>query len=248
VKSFRDHFSSASGDYARYRPRYPEELYDFLAAQAARRKLAWDCATGSGQSARALARRFDRVVATDASTSQLAHAAHVPNVEYRVAPAERSGLEPRSVDLVTVAQALHWLDFDPFYGEVRRVAAPAARIAAWSYNLCRVAPAIDEILDEFALRTLEPYWPPERRWVAAGYATIPFPFRAVKTPGFRMEARWTADEMLGYVGTWSAVLRYARATGDDPLGEFAPQLRARWGNERRPVRWPLVLKLGALAD
>jgi hypothetical protein len=244
--TFKDHFSGHAAAYSRHRPRYPEPLFDFVASLAKRRFLAWDCATGNGQSAEPLARRFERVVATDASERQIASAIPVANVEYRVAPAENSGLEGESADLITVSQALHWLDFERFYVEVRRVAAPGAHLAAWAYDLCEVDPAIDEVLRTFYGATVGEYWPRERAWVAERYETIPFPFRALRAPSFHMTALWTADAMLGYVGTWSAVRRYVAARGHDPLSILGPELRRAWGDAPRHVRWPLVLKVAAV--
>ncbi|HEX4936896.1 MAG TPA: class I SAM-dependent methyltransferase, partial [Gemmatimonadaceae bacterium] len=132
--AFNDLFSEHAATYVAARPEYPDELYRFVVGLAPGRELAWDCATGNGQAARDLARYFERVIATDASAAQIEHAAPVPNVEYRVATAESSGLADRSVQLVTVAQALHWLDLDAFYAEVRRVTVPGGVLAAWSYG------------------------------------------------------------------------------------------------------------------
>src|SRR5690606_3306632 len=109
---------------AQARPGYPEALFEWLASQCEDRSLAWDCATGSGQAAIALARHFRQVIATDASAEQIANAGTAERVEYRVASAERSGLADESVDLVTVAQALHWFDIAAFHAEVKRVLKP----------------------------------------------------------------------------------------------------------------------------
>ena len=240
---FKDHFSDQAGDYARYRPRYPEELYDFICDRVGERRQAWDCGTGNGQAAVALARRFRRVIATDASKAQISHAMPAPNVEYRVAPAERTDLEDASVDLITVAQALHWFDFERFYVEVRRVASPRARLSAWGYDACQVNPRIDALLDTFYRKTTGPYWPPERRHVRDRYATIPFPYHAEPAPSFCMQVTWTASEMLGYLSTWSAVHRCIRATAKNPVEDLAPSLRRLWAESARPVRWPIYLKM-----
>ncbi|HEX8098060.1 MAG TPA: methyltransferase domain-containing protein, partial [Pyrinomonadaceae bacterium] len=113
--SFKDHFSSHSTDYAKFRPRYPSEIFEYLASVAPSRERAWDCATGNGQAALGSAQLFKEVIATDASQAQLDSAAHHERVTYRRAPAEKTDIESASVDLVTVAQALHWLDLEAFY-------------------------------------------------------------------------------------------------------------------------------------
>nr|MDQ6926647.1 class I SAM-dependent methyltransferase [Candidatus Eremiobacteraeota bacterium] len=174
--SFRDEFSTVAAQYAAHRPLYPPALFDYLANLPARRALAWDCATGNGQAARALAPRFTHVVATDASAAQLAHATPAPNIEYRVARAEESGLAPGSVDLITVAQALHWFDLDAFYAEVRRVLVPGGAVAVWTYGDPVLDDAsLDARFQQFAGDVLGPYWPPERREVDAAYRGIAFP-------------------------------------------------------------------------
>jgi SAM-dependent methyltransferase len=246
VEGFKDHFSGQAPAYALYRPRYPEPLFAYLAGRCRWRALAWDCATGSGQAAVALAAHFERVVGTDASAAQLAHAEPHPRVGYAVMVAERAAIGSGTVDLITVAQALHWFDLDRFYAEVRRVLRPQGIIAVWAYGLF----AIDDRLLSRRLaelyRRVEPYWPPEREWIEAGYATLRFPFEAVPTPQFSMAVEWTLAETVGYLRTWSAVQRYRQIEGEDPLAAFMPELESLW-RRRRPTRrisWPLYLRVG----
>ena len=248
--SFSDHFSAVASNYAEYRPRYPDSLFDWLAGLPAHRETAWDCATGSGQAAVALASRFERVIATDASAGQIAAATPHPRVEYRVAPAEASSLDPASVDLVTVAQALHWFDRPAFYAEARRVLRPDGVVAAWTYGHPSIdEPRADAALQRFYSETVGPYWPTERALVDAGYRTIDFPFNEVAPPFFEMETRWTLDFLVGYVATWSAVTRFRAATGEDPLPAFAEALEPAWGDPQlvRRITWPLALKVGRLS-
>jgi SAM-dependent methyltransferase len=246
MSTFRDHFSVQAAAYAAFRPTYPDALLDWVAALAPGRDLAWDCATGSGQAARALASRFARVHATDASRAQLAHAVAHPGVSYAVAPAERSGLASASVDLVTVAQALHWFDVDRFYAEVRRVLRPGGALAAWSYGDLRTGDAgLDAHLHRFAHETLAPCWPPERAHVDDGYRTLPFPFREVAPPPFAIEQRWTLAELAGYLRSWSGTLRWQAAHGADPVAPLEAELRALWGDaERRLLWWPIAVRAG----
>jgi SAM-dependent methyltransferase len=247
--SFPDHFSGVARAYAEHRPRYPERLFDWLASLTARRELAWDCATGGGQAALGLAARFERVIATDASAEQIAAAHRHPRIEYRVAPAESSDLDPASTDLVTVGQALHWLDRPAFYDEARRVLRADGVLAAWTYG----APVLgdsrsDAILRRFYSETVGPCWPPERALVDAGYRTIDFPFEEIEPPLIPMEADWTLPAFLGYIGTWSAVTRFRAARGFDPLTALAAELATSWGDPASPRRisWPLALRVGRL--
>lgn len=249
MSAFADHFSARAGGYAAFRPDYPTELVDWVASLAPSRALAWDCATGSGQAAVALAERFERVVATDASAAQIASARPHPRVAYRVARAEASGLEAASAGLVTVAQALHWLDVPAFWSEVRRVLAPRGAVAAWGYGNPRLDDArADRVLTRFLAETVGPDWPPERAILLDGYRSLPFPFEEVReAPRFELTRAWTLDELLGYVSTWSATARHAERTGRDPLPELAEALRPLWpagDGSRSTVRWPITLRAG----
>ncbi|HYW91457.1 MAG TPA: class I SAM-dependent methyltransferase [Gammaproteobacteria bacterium] len=244
---FGDHFSAQAPDYARYRPGYPESLFRFLAEVAPGRDTAWDCGTGSGQAALPLAAYFDQVIATDASERQLAQAPAHPRVRYRAAPAEGSGLAGHSVDLVTVAQALHWFDRDRFYAEARRVLRAGGVVAAWSYLLAQVDAPIDRELAAFHADLLGPFWPPERVHVDRGYADLEFPFEPLAAPALEMAERWDLERYLGYLGTWSAVRRYREARGEDPVAQhLAPRVGTLWGEPKRhrTVRWPLRLLVG----
>jgi SAM-dependent methyltransferase len=242
--AFKDHFSGHAGLYTRYRPSYPPALFRALAALAPDLELAWDCGTGNGQAAVALAEHFARVEATDASAKQIEAAAPHPRVHYSVAPAEASGLETGRVSLVTVAQALHWFDFVKFYAEVRRVAKEQALLAASCYELCRITPAVDEIIDAFYRQTLDGYWPPERRHVERAYRDIPFPFTQVELPLFDMRVRWSLEHYLGYMRTWSAVQAYMRKNETDPVADIEAALQTAWGDGEQEIVWPLSLLVG----
>jgi SAM-dependent methyltransferase len=248
MSGFEDHFSERAAGYATYRPTYPDGLFEWLASRAPSRRLAWDCATGSGQAVAGLARRFERVVATDASADQLKNARPFPNVEYRVARAEASAIAAGSADLVTVAQALHWLDHRAFFEEVGRVARPGGIVAAWMYNLMQVSPGFDQALARFYSETVGPFWPGDRAYVDQGYRTIRIPFRELAPPPFAMEADWSLDHLLGYLRTWSAVARYAKARGHDPVALVAPELASHWGgpDQVRRVRWPIALRVAVV--
>jgi SAM-dependent methyltransferase len=243
---FRDLFSRQAATYAAARPRYPEALYDAILAVTPGRSLVWDCATGNGQAAVDLARYFDRVIATDASAEQIAHASPAPRVEYRVAAAEASGLPPGAVDLTTVAQALHWLDHERFYGEVRRVTIPGGVLAAWTYGQCHVGEDIESLLRDFEYGLLGPYWDPRRRWVDEGYRTIPFPFAEVPMPVFELRAAWSLSQLGGYLSSWSAVAKYRQAHGMDPVAPLLNRIVKQWGapETTRDIVWPLSVRVG----
>jgi ubiquinone/menaquinone biosynthesis C-methylase UbiE len=247
VKFYADHFSRLATGYAECRPRYPDELFDYLGLLVGRHELAWDCAAGSGQASLPLARLFRHVVATDASASMLDQAPRHPNIEYRVAVAESSGLADRSVDLVTAAQALHWLDPMAFYAEVERVLQPDGALAVWTYGILILEQrALNRIVERFYWETVGPYWPPERYHVESGYKSLPFPFAEIPSPAFEMQAEWTLAQLLGYVHTWSATQRYKETVGADPVEQLGTELAHAWGNPDAACRvvWPLSLRVG----
>ncbi len=244
--TFRDHFSGQARAYAQFRPQYPKELFAWLAGLLTERKLAWDCATGSGQAAVALADCFAQVIATDASAEQIRNAMPNERVEYRVAAAEASGLASDSCDLITVAQALHWFDPEAFYGEAARVLKTEGVLAIWSYTFLEVDSAVNAIVNHFYEATVGPYWPPERTLVENGYRDLSFPFPEMEVPLFSLAAEWTLADLLGYLRTWSASQRYLREKGNDPVSTIEDDLRRVWSDpdEARTVRWPLVFRVG----
>ena len=245
---FQDHFSTTAAAYAAHRPAYPPVLIDSLAALAPRPDVAWDAGCGSGQLSVKLTDRFARVIATDASPQQIAHAVPHPHVAYVVARAEAGPLAAGSVDIAVAAQAAHWFDLPAYYAEVRRVGRLGGVVALVTYGLVRVDHVIDPVIDRFYSQVLGSFWPPERRHVDDGYRSLPFPFAEIGVPGVEMRASWTRSDLLGYVETWSAVWALRRAVGPAPLEAFRRELAHAWGADAagRPVRWTLSLRVGRL--
>lgn len=245
VTGFKDHFSARAAGYAKFRPTYPDALFDWLASLAPGRGLAWDAGTGNGQAARALAKRFDRVLATDASEQQIAHAEPHSGVTFRVGPADDSGLDPGTCDLVTAAQALHWFDIPTFFAEARRVLRPRGVVAVWTYGQPALDdPAGDAMLQRY-VREVEPYWPPERVLVETGYRTVAFPFDEIEPPAFELDLMTTVDAFAGYVRTWSASEHYGKALGRDPVAGLELELRRLWPDEEvRRASWRLSVRAG----
>ncbi|RPJ01057.1 MAG: class I SAM-dependent methyltransferase [Chloroflexi bacterium] len=249
MSQFEDHFSQQSVDYAVYRPRYPAGLFAYLASLAPNRRLAWDCGTGNGQAAIDLAGHFEQVVATDASADQIAHAFAHERIEYRVGAAEQTDLEPNSVDLVTVAIAVHWFDLPRFYTTVRRVSVPNGILAVWTYYLPVIEPVVDAIVYQYYREVLAGFWPERWQYVDERYQTLPFPFPEMKTPAFEIQTEWNLDQLVGFLSSWSASQRFREARGQHPLSAIWPALTRSWGSpdQIRLIRWPLYLRVG-LAD
>lgn len=244
--SFKDHFSTQAAQYAERRPRYPAALFAWLAGHSPARERCWDAGCGNGQASCALATHFEAVIATDPSAAQIEAATPHARVTYRAEPAESPSLDADSVDLITVAQAYHWLDHDRFAAAADRVLRPGGLLAVWCYGLCRVDPAVDAQFLRLYDDILGADWPPERVHVENGYRDLPLPFGPVTpVPDFAMDVDWTCAEYLGYLRTWSAVQRHLKRTGEDPVGLVEAAIRQDWGDaaQRRSVRFPLSTRV-----
>ena len=243
---FKDLFSRHAAEYALHRPRYPARLFAELAAHSPRTEVAWDCATGNGQAAIGLADHFRRVVATDASAAQIAAAVRHPRVAYHVARAEASGLDSSSVDAITVAQAIHWLERATFFREAQRVLVASGVIAVWCYGLVEIDERIDPLIRRFYQVTIGPYWSPERRLVDDGYRSIDFPFDEFALPPLAIEQQMSLDQVGGYLRTWSATRAYIDERGEDPVDHLLREIRVLWGapTGARTVTFPLSVRAG----
>lgn len=246
AKEAKDNFSRQSTDYALYRPGYPQELFDWLYTHCAGYEAAWDCATGNGQAAVNIAAKFEVVYATDLSISQLENVVNKENIIYRQGKAEEPDFEDDSFDLVTVAQALHWLDHQKFFGEVKRVAKNGALFAAWGYGLLSIRPEIDELIHRFYTNIIGPYWDKERRHVDNNYADIPFPFDELPCPVFVMHYNWTIEHITGYLNSWSAVQHYIKINKANPIDIIKDDLEKLWGDGERHITFPIFMRAGII--
>jgi SAM-dependent methyltransferase len=244
--NFEDHFSKHSEQYAQYRPQYPNEIYAYLASIAPGHTLAWDCGTGNGQAAVGLAKYFDKVYATDASAEQIALAYTHNKVDYRVEHAEHVSLSASSTDLVTVAVAVHWFNFEEFYREVKRVLNPEGILAVWTYYVTEISPEIDQLVFRYYAEIVKDFWPERIRYLDERYQTIPFPFDEIAPPSFVMEINWNLIQFAGFLNSWSATQRYQAQMGHHPLEIIWPKLTVAWGDESKPrlIRWPLHFRIG----
>ncbi|MGC6329484.1 class I SAM-dependent methyltransferase [Rhizorhabdus sp. FW153] len=246
MSGFKDHFSSHASAYSTYRPGYPDALATWLAAEAPTRSLAVDVGCGSGQLSTLLAERFAQVVALDPSAEQIANAQPHPNVDYRVARAEQTGIAPRSADLLTAAQAAHWFDLPAFFAEAQRVLKPAGLIALVTYAGMTPGSDVAAIVETFRTETLAPYWPSERAMVDNDYRDIHLPFAPVEAPPMLLEVQWSLEALIGYVDTWSAVRAMERAIGRAPFEQMVARLREAWGpaEATKLLQWPLTVIAG----
>ena len=246
--AFKDHFSKVSEGYATYRPSYPLELIDTLAGLCAAQNRVLDCGCGTGQLSVLLSERFNEVIATDASAAQIAKAQEKEGVIYKTALAEQSGLADESVDLITVAQAAHWLDLEKFYKEASRIAKPHGVLALITYGVLHVEGAVDVLVQQFYYQTIAPYWPAERQHVENGYQSLPFPFTEIKVPTINMQEFWNLDQLIGYFNTWSAVKEAKNVLGFNPVDQLRVLLLSEWGDpeHKKKITWPLSIRAGKI--
>ena len=243
----KDLFSSQSKAYAAFRPTYPAELYEFIFQQTRNFDVAWDCATGNGQVARDLSMRFKKVVATDISQQQLDEAFRAPNIEYTISKAEQTSFPENSFDLITVGQALHWINTNEFYHEVKRVGKKGCTIAIWGYSILTVNDMIDPQFNEFYFKKVGKYWDAARKLVENKYSTVEFPFANKSEANFEINIEWNIDQFAGYLTSWSATQKFIKAEGINPVPEFIQSIKHVWNDgEVKRVRFPVFVKVGTV--
>lgn len=231
-----DLFSDKSDLYAAARPQYPSSLYEFLAACVNSRERVWDCGTGSGQAAIALAAYFSEVQATDVSPQQIANAIPGTNIHYSVQPAEATNFPDAYFDAAIAAQALHWFDLERFWVEVNRVLRRGGVFAAWGYTFFCISPEIDAVVKASVFDLIEPYWSPRVRLLWNGYRDV-IPFEPIPVPPVQMKVSWNLPELLAYLHTWSATRQRMQEQGSEFFEAASSKLLSVWGDsdERKAV-------------
>lgn len=241
----KDNFSLQSNQYVKYRPTYPTSFFDYLNTIVKDNNTAWDCGTGNGQVAAQLAKLYKKVYATDISKAQLEQAFQHNSIEYSVQPAEETTFPNDFFDLIIVAQAVHWFDFDKFYKEVKRTAKNEAKLVIIGYGKLKINPIIDQIINDFYKNDIGKYWDDERKYIDENYQTIPFPFQELKVPIFSNTYNWTLDHLIGYLNTWSAVKHYSKQNGENPVDLIYAKLEENWEkNTTKKINFPLLLRIG----
>lgn len=240
-------FSKQASLYRKFRPQYPSQLLEDLLALVPQKQTLWDCATGSGQVAHALAPYFEQVYATDVNQQQLQQAILKENIHYSQQAAEQTSFTTQQFDLITVAQALHWLDAPAFYQEARRVGKKEAILAVWGYGLLQIEPAIDALIQHYYTNIIGPYWHPARQHIDKQYSSIPFPFDEIAMPSYAIELYWTRQELEGYLNTWSSLQHYLAQHNSNPVVDLMEKIKEYWKDkEPKKITFPIFLKVGQL--
>lgn len=239
-------FSDKADLYASSRPMYPKELFDFIDSLVQSHDAAWDCATGNGQAAMGLAKHFSKVEATDISKEQIASAFYSENIKYSVQSGESTNFRDNQFDLVNVAQALHWFDYEKFWGEVARVLKPNGVFVAFSYIWPHINEGVDQILEERIKKVIEPYWAPNNKLAWDSYRSLDLPFETISSPNIDLENHWNLNQFLNYIHTWSATRRCMDDIGSDFFEEAGIALQSVWGNRshKMVVKNPLTIIAG----
>jgi SAM-dependent methyltransferase len=169
----RDGFADV---YDAYRPTPPVALLDMLklVAQVERPRLVVDLGAGTGLSTRVWAERADELIGVEANASMLGRAraaTTAANVRYIHAFAAETGLASGEAEIVTCAQALHWMEPAPVLAEAARLLRTGGVFAAYDYD---VPPLVHpEVDDAFAALFLARKGARERLGIEAGAATWP---------------------------------------------------------------------------
>ena len=239
-------FADKSDLYAASRSQYPRELFSFITDLVVQHNAAWDCATGNGQAAVGVAETFDLVQATDIRQQQITHSLTRNNIHYSVCCAEKTAFVDNQFDLVTVAQALHWFDFDKFWPEVNRVLKPDGVFCTFAYIWCEVSPVIDIAVEGYIKRIDAPYWASNNKLVWDSYKGVEFPFAQIGTPKFTLQNLWGFQLFMNYIHTWSATRRCIEVKGIEFFERAKLQIVREWGDpkEKRLVTSPLTVMAG----
>ena len=245
----KDLFSNQADLYARYRPTYPKELYDYIFSFVKEKNTAWDCATGNGQAAVVLADHFKKVIATDISEAQIEKATKRENIEYLVCPAESTPFAENTFELVTVAQAYHWIKWDKFKDEVIRVCKPGAIIAVWVYYSHTTGNKnVDDAVHDFYENVTKSYWDYERKFVEEMYSTVEFNYELLPLKNFETILEWQREDLVGYISSWSAIQKFIKANGNSPIPIIKEEINKLWPDgEVKKVIFPIYLKLGRVS-
>jgi len=145
-------FESWAGEYDRFRPPYPEELFDTIRQRLglSERPQVVDLGAGTGRASLAMAELGWRVTAVEPGKGMLdvlrANATDrgllVSTVQGQ---AEATGLDPGTAELVTAAQAFHWFNQGQALAEVARIVRPGGGVALfWNVRDAERSPFLAE--------------------------------------------------------------------------------------------------------
>jgi ubiquinone/menaquinone biosynthesis C-methylase UbiE len=240
----KDNFSKQAIDYSKFRPQYPDEMIKYIISFVNNKSTALDLATGNGQVAHKLSTYFKQVYATDISQKQLDNAIQADNIIYSKGCAEKTSFENQQFNLIVVAQAVHWFDFEIFYKEIYRILKPDGIFVIMGYGLFSTNPDSDKILRHFYYDIVGAYWDAERKYLDENYETIPFPFEEIPAEKFANQFTWSFEMLIGYLQTWSSVQYYISKKNQNPIDLIYDNLKVSWEKTIIKLHFHCCLELG----
>ena len=179
------------------------------------------------------------------------HAIAHPRVRYLTERAERCSLPDASVDLVSAAACVHWLDRPEFYRQVRRVVRSGGAIALYSYGIAPNDDALGKVMDHLVRNVLRPAksWPEPIDHILTEYRQIDFPFDEFTFQAPPATSTGNLEDLIALMETWSIVALYKEASGHDPIAEVCDDLTAAWRQKGpidrpRTLEWPISCRIG----
>ena len=263
--------SAHAASYAAFRPTYPPSVLEAISTFITARSgsgfdTAVDVACGSGQSTFFLTRLFRKVLGVDISRAQVENAqkkcreTDIPEgktVEFQVGTSDNLPMETSSVDLVTCAQAWHWLESERFYKEAARVLKPGGTLAIYGYGNVEVSDReCNGLVTSFYTRLREGgYWHESRKHIDNKYESVELssPFCVCERRDLEMCHDMTLSHFTGYVSTWSGFCNYEKEhSGTTALQDLQEGLRKllqphQQRSEEEPrldISFPVFLILG----
>lgn len=220
--------------YSKYRPTYPiavvEAITSYVTRLGGSLGHALDVACGSGQSTFYLKDTFKLITGVDISKAQLEEAKskcqkeNIDNIQFLTGSGMELPVESESVDVVTIAQALHWLDIDKFFTECKRVLKPRGCVAVYGYgNVCLINKQCNELVSNFYSNTLQGCWHDARHHIDEEYRSIHMPFSNTQRIDTSMPYETSLDAFIGYVSTWSGYQKYCE---DHPKNTVLEDMKA----------------------
>lgn len=236
-------YSVEHENYKLYRPTYGKEIYSFIKEITENTGLAWDCACGSGQASTELAKFFKNVVATDIDSNQLSECPKLENVSYIEAGEATYHLKDGSVDFISVATGIHWLDTDKFYKECDRVLRKGGVLGVWGYTGINIHPELDEVINSIVDEFLMPYYPESIKIALNGYKDIELPFKPIESENFVIEREWNFKDLKSYLLSFTAMQSYKSIEGECGFYRFEDKLLDAWGGDRytkKKLKWEVI--------
>jgi len=254
AKPFADHFSGHSSVYAKFRPGYPQEVYDrileFGGPDLKQKGIAVDIGCGSGQATKRLHDFFPKVFGIEPSPQQLEQAEQIDGIEYICARAEQTPLPAGEADLITVATAVHWFNLAEFWPEVDRILRPGGIIAIWTNGetVTTNNEKADLAYKKFNEKIFS-YWAPQNHQVFDKYKDVHIPYERKERGYIYSKRSIPLFFFTGFLRTWSAYQSFMKDHPEEKiLEELEEEIKIAYGlsssEEKIEIDWEVILLLG----